>query len=66
MSSTQSKIDEHIAVKEKLYKEIAKINAEIAGLKSSIQEGLEKVLDEKIIIKDDLKENIEGPEIENI
>ena len=66
MSSTQSKIDEHIAVKEKLYKEIAKINAEIAGLKSSIQEGLEKVLDEKIIIKDDLKENIEGSEIENI
>jgi hypothetical protein len=53
-------------VKEKLYKEIAKINAEIAGLKSSIQEGLEKVLDEKIIIKDDLKENIEGSEIENI
>jgi len=61
MSATESKVNEQKSEIAKLKRDIDKVNSEISELKVRIQEDLEKALGEKILITDDLAEQLENP-----
>ena len=61
INATEDKKKQHQTNIDKLSKDIEKLDLDNNQLKESIKEGLEKVMDKEILIKDDLKEHLEKP-----